>query len=364
MIPLVDLQAQYLSIKDKIDAAILRTVQSGQFVMGKQVEQFENEFAKFCGANFCVGTSSGTSALQLAIRAAGIGRNDEVITVPNTFIATTEAVVESGALFRFVDVDEETQNMDVDQLEGAITEKTKALLPVHLFGQACDMGAIKKIAADHNLVVIEDAAQAHGTEYKGERIPVTDIGCFSFFPAKILGAYGDAGAVVTNDREIAETVRNMRNHGRKPGSKYEHGMKGLGERMDELQAAVLSVKLPYLDQWIKRRREIARRYSEALQDMYKTPLEKSHGKHAFYVYTIRSPSRDALQQHLRDRGIASQIYYPMPLHLQQVYAEHGFKPGDFPVTEKLASEILSLPMYPELTEEQINTVIEAVRSFS
>lgn len=360
MIPIVDLKRQYLSIKDEIDGAIRNIIDNTSFIMGKPVEEFENNFANYCNAEYCVGTSSGTSALYLVLKALGIKEGDEVITVPNTFIATSEVISQVGAKIKFIDVDEETYNMDVEKLKNTIDENTKAIIPVHLYGHSCDMDQILEIAKEHNLKIIEDCAQAHGTKYKDKKIPIGEIGCFSFFPAKILGAYGDAGCVVTNNEELANKIKLLRNHGRE--KKYEHLIEGFNHRLDSLQAAILNVKLKYLNEWIERRRNNAKLYSGLLKNVI-MPIEKDYSKHSYYVYTIRVKNRDKLQEFLKENGIATQIYYPIPLHLQSAYKNLDYKEGDFPVTEKIAKEILSLPMFPELTEEEIKYICEKVNYF-
>lgn len=360
MIPLVDLKKQYLSIKDEIDFAIKDIINNSSFIMGEPMENFEKEFAKYCDKRFCVGVGSGTCALYLTLVALGIGKGDEVITVPNTFIATTEVISNVGAKIKFVDINEEDYNIDVDKIEEAINKDTKAIIPVHLYGHSCDMDKILEIAKKYNLKVIEDCAQAHGTEYKGKKVPISEFGCFSFFPAKTLGAYGDAGCIVTNNEEFANKIKLLRNHGRV--TKYEHLIEGFNHRLDTLQAAILSVKLKYLDQWINRRRQNARLYKELLKNVI-TPTEKDYSKHSYYVYTIRVKNRDRLQEFLKNNGIAAQIYYPHPLHLQPAYKNLDYKEGDFPVTEKIAKEILSLPMFPELTEEEIKEICEKINYF-
>ncbi|HLC56889.1 MAG TPA: DegT/DnrJ/EryC1/StrS family aminotransferase [Candidatus Nanoarchaeia archaeon] len=360
-IPQVDLKRQYHSIKKEIDEAIFNIIENTSFINGKAVQEFEEDFAKFCNAKYCIGVSSGTSAVEVALQASGIKAGDEVITVPNTFIATTEAITRLGAKFKFVDIDEKTYTIDINQIEKAITSKTKAILPVQLYGQSSEMDKIKEIAEIFNLKVIEDCAQAHGAEYNNKRLPYSLVGTFSFFPAKNLGSFGDAGAVVTNDEEIANKARLLKDHGRT--GKYVHEIEGYNHRLDTLQAAILKVKLKKLDEWIEKRRENVALYNELLSDNIIKPIERENSKHVYYVYTIRVKNRDGLQKYLKENKISSQIYYPIPLHLQPAYSHLGYKKGDFPVTEKVCDEILSLPLFPELTKEEIEYISEKVNSF-
>lgn len=362
-IPLVDLKAQYQAIKPEIDAAMQRVVNNTQFILGKEVAEFEKNFAAYCSAKHCVGTDSGTAALHLALIICGIKPGDEVITTGHTFVATAEVISLTGARPVFVDIDPRTYNIDPNALERAITPRTRAIIPVHLYGQPAEMDPILEIARQHNLFVIEDAAQAHGAEYRGRRAgSMGAIACFSFYPGKNLGAYGDAGALVTNDDDLAARARMLRDHGRK--EKYEHQIVGYGYRLDALQAAILGAKLPHLDVWNARRREIADYYTELFSNTdLVLPYVPPHITPAYHLYVVRAKNRDALQKHLKERSIEAGIHYPIPLHLQPVYKNLGYKPGDFPHTEKAANEVLSLPMYPELTEAQINRVVEAVREF-
>lgn len=363
MIPLVDLKAQHSRIRDELDAAMAQIVDASSFVMGPAVKEFEADFAAFCNSKFAVGCSSGTSALHLALAALDIGPGDEVITMPHTFIATIEAVSQCGAKPVLVDIDPKTYNMNVELLEQAITPRTRAIIPVHLYGHPTDMGPLMEVARKHGLKVVEDCAQAHGAEYKGRKVgTIGDIGCFSFFPAKNLGAFGDAGAVTTNDQALAKRISLLRNHGRE--AKYEHDMIGFNERIDTFHAAVLRVKLRYLAGWNDSRRRNAKLYDEALESAaVEKPVEKEWAKHVYHLYVVRHPSREALQAHLKQSGVATGIHYPLPLHLQPAYRFLGHKEGDFPETEKAAKEILSLPMYPELTEEQVSTVAVAIKGF-
>ena len=362
-IPFVDLKTQYESIRGEIDPAIQEVVSSGWFVGGPRLKAFEEQFASFCQAEHAIGVSSGTAALHVAMAAAGIGAGDEVITVPNTFIATTEAITLSGARPVFVDIDPESCNIDAGLIEEAITPRTKAIMPVHLYGQPADMDPIMEIARQHDLAVIEDACQAHGAEYKGKKVgALGDIGCFSFYPGKNLGAYGDGGMVVTNDAALAETVRMLSNHGQK--EKNRHPREGFNYRLDAVQAAVLGVKLKHLEQWNARRRDHAHLYSELLADVdVKTPAEKEFAKHVFHLYIIRLNQRDELAEHLASRGVSVGFHYPVTLHQQEAYAGLGYKPGSFPEAEACAAQVLSLPMFPELTESQIRYVAEAIAAF-
>ena len=362
-IPLVDLKAQYLSIQDEIDAAIQRVVDSTGFILGPDVRAFEEEFARFCGVQHAVGVDSGTAALHLAFLACGIGPGDEVITTPHTFIATIGMLGRVGARPVFVDIDPRTYNMDPAKIEAAITERTKAIMPVHLYGQPAEMDPILEIADRHGLKVIEDAAQAHGAEYKGRRAgSMGHVAIFSFYPGKNLGAYGDAGALVTNDGEIAEQVRLLRNHGRR--EKYEHLLEGFNYRIDTLQAAILRVKLAHLEEWNEARRRHVATYHELLSDLdLVLPYEPEHVRAVYHLFAVRLRERDALRERLRERGVSTGIHYPIPLHLQPAYLHLGHKEGDFPITEECARQVLSLPMYPELTRGQMEEVTRAIKEF-
>ncbi len=362
-IPLVDLKAQYQAIKPEIDAAMQRVVNNTSFILGKEVAEFEKHFAAFCRAEHCVGTDSGTAALHLALLILGVKPGDEVITTTHTFVATSEVISVIGARPVFVDIDPRTYNVDPDQIERAITPRTRAILPVHLYGQPAEMDAILAIARKHNLKVIEDSAQAHGAEYRGRRAgTMGDVACFSFYPGKNLGAYGDAGALVTNDADLAAHARMLRDHGRK--DKYAHQLVGYGYRLDALQAAILGAKLTHLDAWNARRREMAARYDELLADTgLATPYVPPHITPVFHIYCVRAQDREGLRKHLKACDIDTGIHYPIPLHLQPVYQHLGYKPGDFPIAEKAANEILSLPMYPELTDAQLRQIVDAVKTF-
>jgi dTDP-4-amino-4,6-dideoxygalactose transaminase len=369
-IPMADLKAQYLSIKDEIDAAMRRVIENSQFILGPEVDAFEKEMAVYCGTAHAVGVASGTEALQLALLACGIGPGDEVITTPFTFIATAEAITQCGAVPVFVDIDPVTYNIDPKLIEAKITPKSRCILPVHLYGHPADMDPIMSIAKKRNLKVIEDCAQALGAHYKNQsRVgSLGHAGCLSFFPSKVLGAYGDGGMVVTNDPQVAENLKMLRNHGAK--QKYYHLVTGFNSRLDGLQAAILRVKLKYLDKWIERRREKAVLYAKYLGKIagVSVPQEIEGSYHCYNYYTIglTNPkiNREALQKGLSAKGISSMVYYPISLHLQTVYASQGGKKGDFPVSEKAQDEVLSLPIYPEMTEGQVEEVAVAVKEFA
>ena len=361
-VPFLDLKAQYVSIKDEVAVAIQQVLDKTAFAGGPFVAQFEQEFAEFCKTKNAVGVGSGTDALWLALLGLGIGPGDEVITVPNTFIATAEAISFCGAKPVFVDVDEKTYNMDPGLLEAAITPKAKAVIPVHLFGQMADMDPIMEIARKRGLYVIEDACQAHGAEYKGRMAgSIGDAGCFSFYPGKNLGAYGEAGAVVTNDAELAKKIRMLRDHGQE--KKYYHGVVGWNARMDGFQGAILSVKLKYLRKWNEERRQNAGIYNQTLSnlDTVILPHEEGYGKHVYHIYAIRVKNRDSLISALVEKDIHCGIHYPIPLHLQKAYQVLGLGKGSFPASEESAGEFVSLPMFPELTQEKIIFISQEIR---
>src|SRR4051794_750944 len=362
MIPFLDLKAQYSQIKPEIDAAVARVVSSGHFVLGPEVTAFEERFAEYCRTAHCRAVNSGTSALHLALLAAGIGPGDEVITVSMTFVATTAAILYSGAKPVFIDVDTVTWTMDPGLIEAAITPRTKAILPVHLHGLMADMDPIMAIARRHGLVVIEDAAQAHGAEYKGRRAgSVGDLGCFSFYPGKNLGAYGEGGAVVTDNPEFARRIALLRDWGQE--TKYNHVIPGYNYRMDEIQSAILNVKLDYIERWTEARRSLADRYNALLSDLpFARPQPPHYARHVYHVYAVRAPRRDDALALLRGAGIVAGIHYPVPVHQQTAYAELGYRAGDLPVTEMLANDFLSLPIYPELLPEQVVEVVSALRN--
>ena len=362
MVPFVDLQAQYREIKTEIDEALARVIESAAFILGREVEAFEAAFAEYLGARFCVGVSNGTAAVQLAVMACGLQTGDEVIIPANTFFASAEAVSTAGCVPVFVDADPVSYTIDPTKIQAAITERTRAIMPVHLYGQAADLDSIREIAARHNLLIIEDAAQAHGSLYRGRRVgALSQAGCFSFYPGKNLGAYGEGGAVVTNDAEVARRVRLLRDHGSE--KKYHHEIIGYNFRLEGLQGAVLNVKLRHLDRWNELRRAHAARYHELLKD---TPLvlprEMDYARHIYHLYVVQTEERAPLQQSLSEAGIQTGIHYPVPVHLQPAYRSLGHKPGDFPEAERQAARVLSLPMYPELTDEQLSLVAETIQA--
>jgi dTDP-4-amino-4,6-dideoxygalactose transaminase len=360
MIPFVDLRTQYHSIKQEVDAAILGVLESCQFTLGSEVAAFEQEFAAYCGAAEGIGVNTGTSALHLALLAAGIGAGDEVITVPFTFIATASAIDYTGARPVFVDIDPRTYTMDPNAIEAAITPRTKAIVPVHLYGQAADMDPILEIARRHGLVVIEDACQAHGAEYKGRRVgSLGDLGCFSFYPGKNLGAYGEGGMVVTDRPDYARTIRMLRDWGAE--KKYHHVLKGYNFRLEGMAGAVLRVKLRHLEAWTEARRAAAARYDALLGAAgIAAPAASTVNRHVYHLYVIRTDRRQALQEGLAACGIQTGIHYPTPVHLLPAFAELGHRVGDFPHAERAANEVLSLPMFPELTAAQTAEVAQAV----
>ena len=364
-IPLVDLKAQYGPIKGEIDDAIKFTLDNTSFIMGEALRNFEKEFASYCNSKHCVGVSSGTSALSIALKAAGIKKGDEIITSPHTFIATAEAAAELNAKVRFTDIDEGTYTIDPYNIEKEINEKTRAIMPIHLYGQPADMDHINEIAEKNNLVVIEDCAQAHGAEYKGKKMPFSKIGCFSFYPGKNLGAYGDAGAIVTNDDDVKDKAEMLINHGRMKGEKYTHEIVGFNHRLDTLQASILSVKLKHLDGWTSKRRANAKLYGDLLGNEVITPKETEYAKHVYHLYVVRVQHRDKLINFLKEKGISTGIHYPLPLHLQQALQSSeydlGYKKGSFPITEKISKEVLSLPMFPELSKEEIEYITKKIQ---
>jgi dTDP-4-amino-4,6-dideoxygalactose transaminase len=362
-VPFVDLKKQYLAIKDEVLSAVAQSFESTQFILGKEVAAFEEEFAAYCGVQYAIAVNTGTSALHLALLAGGIGPGDEVITVPFTFVATAAAIGYTGAKPVFVDIDRTTYTMDPRQIENVITPRTRAIVPVHLYGQAADLDSIRSIAHRHGLLVIEDAAQAHGAEYNGRRCgSIGDLGCFSFYPGKNLGAYGEGGIVTTDSPEFARTIRILRDWGAE--KKYDHVLKGFNYRMDGVQGAILRLKLRYLEAWTEARRAHAMAYTHALQDSgIKLPVEGPGNRHVYHVYAVLSAERQEFVQALQARGVQTNIHYPTPIHLLPAYAELDYKPGDFPVSETIASQEVSLPMFPELTRAQIGEVSEAVLEF-
>ncbi len=361
-VPFVDLRTQYLSIKPEIDAAIQRIIDKTAFVGGDDLKGFESEFAAYCGTDGCVGVANGTDALYLALRGLGIGSGDEVITVPNTFIATAEAIGNCGATPVFVDVLEDTMLMDPGLIESAITPRTKAIMPVHLYGQVCDMDRILEIAGRHGLWVIEDCAQAHGARWKGKRAgSFGDVAAFSFYPGKNLGAYGDGGAVVSDDLDLLARIETLANHGRL--DKYTHAVQGVNSRLDGIQCAILRVKLAELDGWNAGRRANASRYTDLLEgSVVGTPKVNPDAEPVWHLYVVRVSNRDEFQTRLKELGIATGVHYPLPLHQQPAYAHLGIPEGAYPVSEKLAGEIVSLPMFAELTPEQVEFVTQSCLS--
>jgi dTDP-4-amino-4,6-dideoxygalactose transaminase len=360
MIPFVDLRAQYHSIKSEVDAAILSVLENCQFTLGSEVARFEEEFATYTGSKFAIGVNTGTSALHLALLAADIGPGDEVITVPFTFVATVAAIHYTGARPVFVDIDPRTFTMDPLKIKAAITPRTKAIIPVHLYGQPADMDPIVAIAKKHNLIVVEDACQAHGAEYKGRRAgSLGDFGAFSFYPGKNLGAYGEGGLVTTQDTQFNRIVRMLRDWGAE--KKYQHVLKGYNYRLEGIQGAVLRVKLRYLESWTESRRAAAGRYDAAFAGSgIDAPRASAYARHVYHIYAIRTGERPEWQDALQEQGIQTCIHYPFPVHLLPAYADLGYRTGQFPHSERAANEVLSLPMFPELTVDQTNTVARAV----
>jgi len=362
-VPFGDLRREYRSLQTEIDQSARRVMERGWFVLGQEVVQFEREFAAYLGLKHAVGVASGTEAIQLALMAAGVGTGDEVITPANTCVPTVAGITSTGARPVLVDIDSSSFNIDPAKIEEAITPRTKAILPVHLYGQAADMDSILEIANHHKVAVIEDAAQAHGATFRDRKLGAFGLaGCFSFYPSKNLGAFGDGGAVVTNDTEIDARLRRLRNYGEE--RRYHHTAKGINSRLDEIQAAILRAKLPYLDRWNDRRREIARIYNREINNKAVIkPEEMEYGRSNYHLYVIRCARRDKLQDHLAERGVTTLIHYPVPIHLQPAFSDLGKVVGDFPVTEECAGEVLSLPIFPELTDEEIHQVAQSVNSF-
>ena len=359
-VPYLDLKAQYHSIKAEIDEAIARVLDSCQFVLGPEVAQFEKEFAAYCGTSECIALNSGTSALHLALLAAGVGPGDEVITVPFTFVASVATILYAGAKPVLVDIEPRTFNMNPAALDAAISPRTKAIVPVHLYGHPADMDSIREVARKHKLVVIEDAAQAHGAKYEGRSVgSIGDIACFSFYPAKNLGAYGEGGAVTTSNSEYARAIRMLRDWGQ--DRKYHHCLHGYNYRMEGFQGAILRVKLRHLESWTETRRAIVKTYNEHLAgaDVVR-PAEMPWARHVYHLYTLRADNRNALQAALLNAGIQTGIHYSTPVHLQPAYTALGYGPDSFPESEKAALEVLSLPLYPELSDSQIEDVAKAV----
>jgi dTDP-4-amino-4,6-dideoxygalactose transaminase len=362
-VPFLDLHAHHQPIREQLDAAIRDVIDSGAFAGGPFVAAFERDFATYCGTNSSIGVGNGTDALWLALLALGVGRGDEVITVPSTFMATAEAITYCGARPAFIDIEEQTYTMDPALLERAITRHTKAIIPVHLFGQCADMDPILEIAAKHGIPVIEDACQAHGALYKGRKAGTLGVaGCFSFYPGKNLGALGEAGGVTTNSKELAAKIQVFRDHGQH--RKYYHSQVGWNARMDGIQGAVLSVKLKLLEASNIRRHAHGLLYDQLLGGFEEiiTPFEAAHNRHVYHIYAVRVKERDQVLQSLAGKGISCAIHYPIPVHLQEAYRFLGFRKGSFPVSERCAEEFLSLPMFPELSSEQIHAVAEELKS--
>ncbi|NKQ82924.1 DegT/DnrJ/EryC1/StrS family aminotransferase [Rhizobium ruizarguesonis] len=363
MIPFLDIKAQYQSIKSEIDAAVLGVLASGQYILGEEVARLEQEFADYCNVKHAIAVNTGTSALHLSLLAAGVGPGDEVITVPFTFVATVSAICYAGARPVFVDVEPVTLTMDPAQLEAKITPRTKAIVPVHLYGQMADMDAIKAIADHYRIPVIEDACQAHGAQYKGARAgSIGTSGCFSFYPGKNLGACGEGGIVVTNSDDQAKTMRMLRDWGQE--QRYHHLLKGFNYRMDAIQGAILRIKLRHLEAWTEARRAHGRRYTLLLGGSanLRTPVEIADRRHVYHVYAIRSRDRDQLQRVLSEEGIQSGLHYPIPVHLQKAHADLGYKAGDLPISEAAAREVLSLPIYPEMPAWHVDQVAAALEN--
>ncbi|MDD2519438.1 MAG: DegT/DnrJ/EryC1/StrS family aminotransferase [Kiritimatiellae bacterium] len=362
MIPLVDLKAQYQSIKPEIDAAIGRVLETGAFALGPAVADFEKQFAPYCGVTHAAGVNSGTSALHLALLALGIGPGDEVIAPAMTFIATVSAIDYTGARPVLVDVEPGTCTMDPAKIEAAITPRTKAILPVHLYGQCADMDPILAVAAQHGLPVVEDAAQAHGAEYKGHRAGSMGVmGCFSFYPGKNLGAYGEGGAVVTNNPDYDKTIRMLRDWG--CPQRYHHDLKGFNYRLEGIQGAVLGVKMNYIEGWTEKRRAAAKLYREQLAQVpgVRLPTDAADRRHVYHVFAVFVHNRDEVVRRMQEAGVGVGIHYPIPVHLQKCFAELGYKPGDFPVAEQIGAEEMTLPLYPELTAAQVQTVVDTLK---
>jgi dTDP-4-amino-4,6-dideoxygalactose transaminase len=360
-IPFVDLKTQYSSIKKEIDDAILNVINDSAFIGGKYLKSFEQHFADYVGAKHCIGVGNGTDALFVALKILGIGQGDEVITAANSFIATSEAITMNDAQVVFADCDEKTFNIDPARIEQRITERTRAIIPVHLYGQPAEMDRIMEIAQKYSLFVVEDAAQAHGAEFQGRKTGTFgSMACFSFFPGKNLGAYGDAGALVTGNDDLAKKARMFANHGRI--EKYNHEFEGVNSRLDGLQAAILDVKLKYLEKWTQRRREIAGMYNNALQGVVVTPHEQPDVKHVYHLYIIRTRNRDKMKKALQEKGIATGIHYPIPLPFLQAYSYLGYKPEDFPAAFALKDDILSLPIHGDMTDAQVEYVVAHVKN--
>ncbi len=355
-----DLKSHYESIKPEIDKAVSRVLASGWYILGPELTAFESQFAQYLGAKYAIGCASGTEAIYLALAAAGVEPGDEAITVAHTAVPTINAISMASATPVFVDIDPLTQVMDVSLVEAKITKRTKAIIPVHLYGQVVDLEPLLAIAAKHGIPVIEDCAQSTGASYQGRKSgTIGDFGAFSFYPSKNIGAFGDGGAVCTNSQAFYERLLRLRNYGQ--SKRYHHDEIGINSRLDEIQAAILSAQLPHLNQWNSRRQLLANRYTQGLADVVATPVAKQD--HVYHLYVIQTPRRDDLQNYLKERGIGTLIHYPIPAHQQKAYSHLGYKPGSLPATEFAAQRILSLPLYPQLSAAQIDTVIEAIKHF-
>lgn len=362
-VPFIDFQSHYKKIKSEIEKEVIEVLASGRYVAGPKIKNFERNFAAYCGVKYALGVNNGTSALIVALLALGVKKGDEVITQPNTFVATAEAIIFTGAKPVFADIDSRTYNVDIGKLKKAVTKKTKVILPVHLFGQSADMAPIMRLAKKHNLYVVEDAAQAHGAEYQGKKAgAIGDIGCFSFYPTKVLGACGEGGAVTTNSPELAQKMAALRDHGSE--RKYYHDTVGFNFRLEEIQGAVLGAKLKHLNKWIGARRMAAKNYNKLFRgSSVITPFEPDFSGSVYYVYVVRVKNREKLQEYLENRGIGTMVHYPLPIHLQEGYRFLGYKEGDFPEAERAAREILSLPFYPELKLEEQKYVVKKIKEF-
>lgn len=361
-VPFGDMKVRYQAVKNDIDQAVQRVLDSGWYILGPELEAFEKSFAEFLDVNYVVGCASGTEAIYLALAAAGVGPGDEVIVVAHTAVPTISAISMTGAEPVFVDIDPASYVMDVSKVEAKITASTKAIVPVHLYGQMVDLEPLLKLGMQKGIPIIEDVAQGTGAVYKNKQAgSMGAFGAFSFYPSKNLGAFGDGGAVCTNSKEGYEKLLKLRNYGQ--SKRYYHDEVGINSRLDEMQAAILAAQLPYLVQWNKRRREIAKLYTEGLSDLVITPTESASTSHVYHLYVIQTGDRDGLQKYLAEKGVGTLIHYPVPAHLQKAYSYRGYKTGDLPVTEQMVKRILSLPMYPELTDEQVSYVIKEVRNF-
>jgi dTDP-4-amino-4,6-dideoxygalactose transaminase len=360
-IPFFDGKKQHLSLRDKIYESIERVVyENSNFILGNELKEFENKFAKYCDKPYCIGVGNGTDALKIALFSLGIKNGDEVIAPDNTAIPTITAIMESGAKPVLVDVGEDYL-INPEKIENAITSRTKAIMPVHLYGNPCDMNEIFKIADKYHLQIVEDCCQAHGAVYNGKKVPIGEIGCFSFYPTKNLGALGDGGAIIVNDSALEKKIRMARNYGQ--SDKYNAEFAGFNTRLDEIQAAILNVKLSHLDEWNSLRQQKAEIYSDALENIVKIPPKNKNGNSVYHLYVIRTDKRNELMEYLKEKEIGTLIHYPIPIHMQKAFSGLGYKKGDFPVSEKFAEEIISLPLYPELENLQIEEVVKYIKKF-